>query len=67
MFFHTIQILDIADDEIQLGLIDNDTGGVNVIVWYMAVFFRPFANEVLDALVMVANNTVWNSHPFNDS
>ena len=41
-----------------MGLIDNDTGAVNVIVWYMAIFFRPFANEVLDAAVVTSNNTV---------
>jgi DNA-directed RNA polymerase subunit E'/Rpb7 len=55
---YLIKILDTSDDEIQLGLIDNDTGGVNVIVWYMAIFFRPFANEVLDAVVVTSNNTV---------
>ena len=52
-----IKILPILDEEIQLGLIDNDSGGVGVIVWYTAVFFRPFSNQVMDAIVVSANNT----------
>ena len=37
------------ENDIKPGYIDNDTGSVNVIVWYSAILFRPFTNEVVDA------------------
>ena len=43
---YVISILDIADADIIPGLIDNDTGCVNVVVWYSAILLRPFRNEV---------------------
>jgi len=36
------------------GMIDNDTGSVNIEVWYTAILFRPFTNEVCDAIVTTA-------------
>jgi hypothetical protein len=38
-----------------VGLIDNDSGSVNVTVWYSAILLRPFPLEVLDAVVTNAN------------
>mmetsp|Transcript_3955 Transcript_3955/g.3548 ORF Transcript_3955/g.3548 Transcript_3955/m.3548 type:complete len:176 (-) Transcript_3955:90-617(-) len=46
-----IFILDIDDNDILPGLIENDTGSCNVIVWYTAVFLKPFKHQVLDAIV----------------
>mmetsp|Transcript_24892 Transcript_24892/g.23877 ORF Transcript_24892/g.23877 Transcript_24892/m.23877 type:complete len:176 (+) Transcript_24892:154-681(+) len=51
---YVISILDIDDDEIIPGLIDNDTGAVNVVVYYSAILLRPFRNEVLDTVVITA-------------
>ena len=39
-------------------MIDNDTGSVNIIVKFAAVLFRPFTNEVVDAVVTTATE-VW--------
>ena len=52
---YVISILDIADADIIPGLIDNDTGSVNVVVWYSAILLRPFRNEVLDTVVITAS------------
>ncbi|CAM9578174.1 unnamed protein product [Phaeothamnion confervicola] len=40
-------------EDIQLGVIEYDTGYVNVLVKYSAICFRPFPNEVMDATVKV--------------
>jgi hypothetical protein len=50
-------------------VLDNDTGAVNVTVYYSAILIRPFRNEVLDAVVIAANDEVslWMSrrpHPY---
>jgi len=37
-------------------LVDNDTGAVNVTVWYNAIMLRPFKNEVLDTVVERTDN-----------
>ena len=39
-------------------LIDNDTGAVNVTVFYSAILLRPFRNEVLDTIVITATDDV---------
>ncbi|CAM9659174.1 unnamed protein product [Ectocarpus fasciculatus] len=54
---YVVSILEIRDDDIQLGLIDNDTGAVNITVWYSAILLRPFPNEVVDAIVTTATET----------
>ncbi|CAN0462415.1 unnamed protein product, partial [Discosporangium mesarthrocarpum] len=41
----------VKDDDIKLGLIEFDTGFVNVEAHYNAICFRPFVNEVMDATV----------------
>ena len=51
-----IFILDIDDNDIHPGLIDNDTGGVYITVYYNAVLMRPFKNEVVDAIVTSASD-----------
>lgn len=53
---YLIFIVDIHDSDIHPGLIDNDTGGVYVTVYYSAVMMRPFKNEVLDAVVTSASD-----------
>jgi DNA-directed RNA polymerase II subunit RPB7 len=53
---YVISIIDLNQNEIKAGLIDNDTGMVNVTVWYEAIIFRPFEQEVVDARVVTANN-----------
>lgn len=54
---YVISITDIEDKDISLGLIDNDTGAVNITVWYSAFLLRPFPNEVVDAIVTTATET----------
>lgn len=39
------------DEDITLGLIDNDSGAATVTVYYNAILLRPYPNEVLDAIV----------------
>lgn len=51
-----IFIMDISDEDIVPGLIDNDTGAVIVSCMPTIVFLRPFKNEVLDAIVSSASN-----------
>jgi DNA-directed RNA polymerase subunit E'/Rpb7 len=41
-----------------MGLVDNDSGSVNIEVSYMAVLLRPFPNEVLDAVVTSATEVI---------
>ncbi len=55
---YVISILKIEDDDITPGLVDNDTGAVNVIVWYSALLLRPFRNEVIDTVVVTASEEV---------
>lgn len=52
-----ITVVEIKDEDMQAGMIDNDTGAVNIIVWYTAILFRPFKNEVMDAIVTTATET----------
>lgn len=53
-----MQIIEIKDEDIIVGLIDNDTGAVNITAWYNAILLRPFPNEVLDAIVTNTNEVV---------
>jgi DNA-directed RNA polymerase II subunit RPB7 len=50
--------VEISDDDIHPGLIDNDTGAVNIICYPTVVLLRPFKNEVLDAVVTSASHEV---------
>ena len=45
------QIIEIADQDITVGLVDNDSGCVGVTVHYTAILLRPFPLEVMDAVV----------------
>ncbi len=49
-----IRMLDL--DEIEPGLVENDSGSVNVQVLYSCFMLRPFRNEVLDSVVYNASN-----------
>lgn len=51
---YIIAILDVED--IKPGLIENDSGSVNVMVKYTVMLLRPFRNEVLDAIVTMASD-----------
>jgi DNA-directed RNA polymerase II subunit RPB7 len=55
---YVIAIKKIEYDKIVAGLIDNDTGAVNVSVEYKAIIFRPFTNEVVDAVVTTTSDEV---------
>lgn len=55
---YVISILPINPDDIIPGLIDNDTGSVNVVVWFSAILLRPFRNEVIDSIVVSASEEV---------
>jgi DNA-directed RNA polymerase II subunit RPB7 len=48
----------VNESDIKPGHIDNDTGNVNVVVWYSAILFRPFINEVVDAVVTNCSDAV---------
>lgn len=48
-------MLELADEDVIPGKIDNDSGSVSVTVCYQALLFRPFKNEVMDAIVSVCN------------
>jgi DNA-directed RNA polymerase subunit E'/Rpb7 len=37
-----ISVLDVKDEDIEPGLVDNDTGAVNVLVWYTVILLRPY-------------------------
>mmetsp|Transcript_17886 Transcript_17886/g.26396 ORF Transcript_17886/g.26396 Transcript_17886/m.26396 type:complete len:175 (-) Transcript_17886:183-707(-) len=54
---YVIEIIEIADEDIIFGLLDNDSGAVNVTAWYSAILLRPFPNEVLDAVVVNATES----------
>jgi DNA-directed RNA polymerase II subunit RPB7 len=51
-----ISVLDVKDEDIEPGLIDNDTGAVNVAVWYTVILLRPYRNQVLDTVVTSASD-----------
>jgi DNA-directed RNA polymerase II subunit RPB7 len=53
---YVISILDVKDEDINPGLIDNDTGAVNITVFYSVVLLRPFRNQVLDTVVTLASD-----------
>lgn len=53
---YVITILELKDEDVIPGLIDNDSGCVNVTVFYRAILFRPFENEVLDAVVTTTSD-----------
>ncbi len=55
---YVISVLDINDGDITAGLIDMDTGAVNITVWYSAILLRPFKNEVIDTVVFSASDEV---------
>eukprot|EP00603_Paraphysomonas_imperforata_P005741 CAMPEP_0114436794 /NCGR_PEP_ID=MMETSP0103-20121206/13653_1 /TAXON_ID=37642 ORGANISM="Paraphysomonas imperforata, Strain PA2" /NCGR_SAMPLE_ID=MMETSP0103 /ASSEMBLY_ACC=CAM_ASM_000201 /LENGTH=173 /DNA_ID=CAMNT_0001607109 /DNA_START=201 /DNA_END=722 /DNA_ORIENTATION=+ len=48
---YVVEIIDIADEDIAVGLVDNDSGCVGVTAQYTAILLRPFPLEVLDAVV----------------
>lgn len=50
---YVIAVLDILSEDIVPGMVDNDTGAVNVMVGYKAILLRPFKNEVMDSVVSV--------------
>lgn len=47
---YVISVVSVSDDDIIAGLIDIDTGAVNVSVFYTVILLRPFKNEVLDTV-----------------
>jgi DNA-directed RNA polymerase II subunit RPB7 len=51
---YVIRVLSLDDATILPGLIDNDSGCVNVTVIYQAIMLRPFKNEVVDATIFNA-------------
>eukprot|EP00601_Ochromonadales_sp_CCMP2298_P003154 CAMPEP_0173172422 /NCGR_PEP_ID=MMETSP1141-20130122/2299_1 /TAXON_ID=483371 /ORGANISM="non described non described, Strain CCMP2298" /LENGTH=163 /DNA_ID=CAMNT_0014094455 /DNA_START=53 /DNA_END=544 /DNA_ORIENTATION=- len=51
-----ISVLDVKDEDIEPGLVDNDTGAVNVAVWYTVILLRPYRNQVLDTVVTSASD-----------
>lgn len=53
---YVISVLDVKNDDIIPGVIDNDTGAVNVTVWYSVILLRPFRNEVMDTVVTMASD-----------
>ena len=55
---YVISVLSVQDSDIIPGIIDNDSGCVNVVVWFDALLLRPFKNEVLDAIVVTASEEV---------
>ena len=52
---YVIEIIEIKDEDIIVGLIDNDSGAVNITAWYNAILLRPFPNEILDSIVTNTN------------
>lgn len=48
---YIITVLHIADENISKGRIDHLTGSVRYEITFDALLFRPFKNEVMDALV----------------
>ena len=53
---YVISILDVDDNDIRPGKIDNDTGAVSVDVHFFAILLRPFKNEVMDTVVITATD-----------
>jgi DNA-directed RNA polymerase II subunit RPB7 len=53
---YVLRLLGLEDATIHPGLVDNDTGCVNVHVMYQAIMLRPFKNEVLDVVVFNASD-----------
>ena len=49
-----IRVLNLDKNCITPGLVDNDTGAVNVLVRYSAIMLRPFQNEIVDTIVFNA-------------
>ena len=53
---YVIHIINLYDEDISCGLIDNDSGAVNISVRFRAIVFRPFEHEVVDAVVTTASD-----------
>jgi DNA-directed RNA polymerase II subunit RPB7 len=53
---YVISVLDISNDDIIPGVIDNDSGSVNITVYYSVILLRPFRFEVMDTLVTMASD-----------
>jgi len=53
---YVISVLDIKNEDIAPGLIENDSGSVNISVYYSVILLRPFRNEVMDTVVTVASD-----------
>jgi DNA-directed RNA polymerase II subunit RPB7 len=53
---YVVYITEIQDADISMGKIEDSTGQVTYRVRFKAVVFRPFRNEVLDAVVTTAVN-----------
>lgn len=53
---YVISVLDVKNEDIIPGMIDNDTGAVNITVWYSVILLRPFRNEVMDTIVCMASD-----------
>ncbi len=53
---YVICVISIDDDDIHPQLIDNDTGAVSVMALYSAILFKPFKNEVLDAICVMSTS-----------
>jgi len=51
-----ITVTDIRDGDIGRGMIQDTTGLVKYTVAYTAIVFRPFRNEILDAIVTSVNS-----------
>jgi DNA-directed RNA polymerase subunit E'/Rpb7 len=47
---YVISVVSVEDEDVEAGLIDIDTGAVNISVYYTVILLRPFKNEVLDAI-----------------
>ena len=46
-----LKVLEIKEEDVTAGVIEYDTGDVVYTVKYHALLFRPFKNEVLDAVI----------------
>eukprot|EP01039_Chlorochromonas_danica_P007398 gene7398-8184_t len=53
---YVISLLEIKDEDILPGLVDNDSGAVHITVYYSVVLLRLFRNEVVDAVVSMASD-----------
>lgn len=52
---YVITVTEVLDEDIGKGVIEDNSGFVCFNVQYRAILFRPFKNEVLDAIVTVVN------------